>query len=376
MAQGAKILVQGPEKTREIAAEDFFVGVKKTSLEPGEIVTGIVIPPLADNESAVYIKHAVRKAMDLAIIGVAVKLKVEDGICTDAKIALGAVAVTPIRVPKAEEVLIGKKLTDDVIIQASEEAMNSCHPISDIRASAEYRKDMVRVFTKFSILIRGRDRMNGEKNNIRNLYLIRHGKVKFSDGIRRCVGRTDLPLSHVGILQAEDLEIYFKEHPVEAVFSSPLKRCRDTAAYVAANRCEVQIRENLIEQDMGEWENVPMCDLKKTLEAEPISGESRRDGLKRFSKEIEHILNETTGDVACVAHAGVNCCFLSQVLNSPLEQSKSLYQPYGGISRIEIDKKGNMRVAELGIMPTKAPNPFKCEKIWEIYNTPEDIREH
>ncbi len=218
--------------------------------------------------------------------------------------------------------------------------------------------------------------MNDKKSNVRNLYLIRHGKVKFSDGIRRCVGRTDLPLSHVGILQAEDLEIYFKEHPVEAVFSSPLKRCRDTAAYVAANRCEVQIRENLIELDMGEWENVPMCDLKKTLEAEPISGESRRDGLKRFSKEIEHILNETTGDVACVAHAGVNCCFLSQVLNSPLEQSRSLYQPYGGVSRIEIDQKGNMRVAELGIMPTKAPNPFKCEKIWEIYNTPEDIREH
>ena len=75
--------------------EDFFLGVKKTSLEPGEIVTGIVIPPLAENERAAYIKHAVRKAMDLAIIGVAVKIKVEDGVCTDARIALGAVAATP-----------------------------------------------------------------------------------------------------------------------------------------------------------------------------------------------------------------------------------------------------------------------------------------
>ena len=92
LAQGAKILVQGPNKDRIIQAEDFFLGVKKTSLEPGEIVTGIVIPPLAENERAAYIKHAVRKAMDLAIIGVAVKIKVEDGICTDAHIALGAVA--------------------------------------------------------------------------------------------------------------------------------------------------------------------------------------------------------------------------------------------------------------------------------------------
>lgn len=151
LAQGAKILVQGPNSDRVIKIEDFFVGVKKTSLEPGEIVTGIVIPPLGEHEAAAYIKHAVRKAMDLAIIGVAVKIKVEDGICTDAKIALGAVATTPIRAPKAEEALIGKALTDDVIIKASEEAMNSCNPISDIRASAEYRKDMVRVFTKRAI---------------------------------------------------------------------------------------------------------------------------------------------------------------------------------------------------------------------------------
>lgn len=151
VAQGAKILVQGPNKDRCIKIEDFFLGVKKTSLEPGEIVTGIVIPPLKENEAAAYIKHAVRKAMDLAIIGVAVKIKVENGICTDAKIALGAVATTPVRAPKAEEALIGKELTDEVIVKASEEAMNSCNPISDIRASKEYRKDMVRVFTKRAI---------------------------------------------------------------------------------------------------------------------------------------------------------------------------------------------------------------------------------
>ncbi len=151
LAQGAQILVQGPNKDRVIKIDDFFLGVKKTSLEPGEIVTGIVIPPLAENERAAYIKHAVRKAMDLAIIGVAVKIRVEVGICTDAKIALGAVAATPIRAPRAEEALIGKALTDEVIVRASEEAMNSCHPISDIRASAEYRKDMIRVFTKRAI---------------------------------------------------------------------------------------------------------------------------------------------------------------------------------------------------------------------------------
>ncbi|MFQ8734612.1 MAG: FAD binding domain-containing protein [Enterocloster bolteae] len=152
-AQGAKMLVQGPNKDRVIQIEDFFQGVKKTSLEPGEIVTGIVIPPLAENERAAYIKHAVRKAMDLPAHHRRrpVTIKVEDGVCTDARIALGAVAATPVRAPRAEETLIGKELTDEVIVKASEEAMNSCHPISDIRASAEYRKDMIRVFTKRAI---------------------------------------------------------------------------------------------------------------------------------------------------------------------------------------------------------------------------------
>ncbi len=151
LAQNAKILVYGSNGERTIMAEDFFVGVKKTSLQPGEIVTGVVFPPLAENEAVAYIKHAVRKAMDLAIVGVAVKIKVEDGICKDAKIALGAVATTPIRAPKAEEALIGTALTEEDIVKASVEAMNACSPISDIRASKEYRKDMIRVFTKRAI---------------------------------------------------------------------------------------------------------------------------------------------------------------------------------------------------------------------------------
>ena len=218
--------------------------------------------------------------------------------------------------------------------------------------------------------------MEDKRSKVRNLYLIRHGKVQLSDGVRRCIGRTDLPLSHVGILQSEDLEIYFRAHPVEKIYCSPLLRSRDTARYMAGGQYPIEVRENLTELYMGEWENVPMNQLKKTLESEPVHGEGREAGLKRFASEIRKILNETSGDVACVAHAGVNCCFLSSIQHSPLEQSRALYQPYGGISRIEIDTEGQMKIAELGVMPTKALNPFKCEKIWEIYHTPEDIREH
>lgn len=151
VATDAKILVEGVNGKKEIPGTEFFKGVKKTALEPGDIVTGIVFPPLAENQKAVYIKHAVRKAMDLAIVGVAVVLTVEDGICKDARIALGAVATTPIRAPKAEAVLMGKELTEDVIEEAAQAAMDSCSPISDIRASKEYRSAMVKVFTKRAI---------------------------------------------------------------------------------------------------------------------------------------------------------------------------------------------------------------------------------
>jgi carbon-monoxide dehydrogenase medium subunit len=152
VASGASIEVYSAKTgKRTIPAEEFFVGVKRTALQPGEIVTEIVFPPLKENERAVYLKHAVRKAMDLAIVGIAAVIRMENGVCTDARLSAGAVAVKPIRLPDAEEVLKGQKLTDEVIEKAALAAQNECHPISDIRASKEYRSAMVRVFTKRAV---------------------------------------------------------------------------------------------------------------------------------------------------------------------------------------------------------------------------------
>ncbi len=151
LASEAKILYHGQDGNREMNASDFFKGVKKTALKPGDIVTGILFPPMAKNQKGAYIKHSVRKAMDLAIVGVAAVIALEGGICADARIAVGAVATTPIRVPRAEKSLVGKELTEGAIEQAAQLAMDSCNPISDIRASKEYRSAMVRVFTKRAI---------------------------------------------------------------------------------------------------------------------------------------------------------------------------------------------------------------------------------
>ena len=151
LAANAVLTVYNENGIREISMSDFYTGFKKTALVPGDIVTEIRIPALAENQKAAYIKHAVRKAMDLAIVGVAAIVTMNGDVCEDAKIALGAVAVNAVRANKAEDLLKGQKLTDELLEEAASAAMESCHPISDVRASADYRKDMVRVFTKRAI---------------------------------------------------------------------------------------------------------------------------------------------------------------------------------------------------------------------------------
>lgn len=152
LASDATLVIYNAENgKREVSIRQFYTGFKKTLLEAGDIVTEIIIPVWKENQKAAYVKHAVRKAMDLAIVGVAAVITMDGNICTDAKIGLGAVAIHAIRAVEAENILIGKELTDEVLEEAAVAAMNACQPISDVRASAEYRKDMVRVFTKRAV---------------------------------------------------------------------------------------------------------------------------------------------------------------------------------------------------------------------------------
>lgn len=150
MAMNAAVKVFGEKGERTIPIDEFFTGVKRTSLkkEEGEIVTEICIPQLNPGEGSAYIKHSVRKAMDLAIIGSGVWVKMDGNKVADARIAMGGVAVTPMRAKQAEEFLIGKEATDENLAEAGRIASTECHPISDVRASAEYRTDMIRVFTR------------------------------------------------------------------------------------------------------------------------------------------------------------------------------------------------------------------------------------
>lgn len=212
----------------------------------------------------------------------------------------------------------------------------------------------------------------------RYLYLTRHGKVDFPNGERRCIGHTDYDLDETGREQAQALAKFFQNHPLECVYTSPLKRAVETAELMAAGNYPVKVKNNFIELNMGEWENQPLKTLKKTLTSEPELGEHKREGYERFASCVKEALEETTGDIAIVAHAGINSCYLAGLLGSPLNTSRALPQPYGGFSRIRIDGDNNswQYIMDLGIMPKKTPTEEQCEEIWDHYGTPEHVRKH
>ena len=147
MALDASLTLQSTKGTRTVALRDFYMGVRKTVMQPDEMLVDISFPAMATTARGTFIKLALRRAQAISIIDVAVILDTEAGSIKSAAIALGAVAPTIIRAPEAEAYLVGKQLTDDVLEEAARLTMNACKPIDDIRGSAAYRSEMVRVCT-------------------------------------------------------------------------------------------------------------------------------------------------------------------------------------------------------------------------------------
>jgi carbon-monoxide dehydrogenase medium subunit len=150
---GARAVIASRGGEREVSLEDFFRGPGKTMLSQDEILVRLEVPPVKPQTGGEYIKLGIRKSMDIAVVGVAASITLDekDKTCEEARLALGAVAPTPIRARKAEDVLRGKKLDDGVIASAAETASNDAAPVTDIRASNEYRKEMVGVLTRRAI---------------------------------------------------------------------------------------------------------------------------------------------------------------------------------------------------------------------------------
>ena len=142
----AQVDIASADGERSVPIDELFTGPGQTVLAPGEIITRFRLPSPASGSH--YIKHKIREVMDLAFIGVAAAINIDNGTITDARIGLAAVAPTPIRATEAEALLKGNALTPELLEQAGEAAAAGCSPISDLRCSAEHRREMVDVLTR------------------------------------------------------------------------------------------------------------------------------------------------------------------------------------------------------------------------------------
>jgi len=146
---GAKLKILSGADEKLMAIEDFFTGVGKSVLAPHELVGELQVPHPPAHSGGTYIKYAQRGAKALGICNVATWITMEDDICSEAKICMGAVGQTVIRALEAEDILRGKPITSDGIREAAEKASRESQPRSSLlRGSAEYRKEMVKVLTE------------------------------------------------------------------------------------------------------------------------------------------------------------------------------------------------------------------------------------
>jgi carbon-monoxide dehydrogenase medium subunit len=149
MCHDAEVRVVGPRGSRAVPIARFFRGFYEAALEPGEIVTSVRVPPAPAGARGGYVKYTSRSAEDKPLIGVAALVALDTaGRCAHVRLALGGAAPTPIRVERAEAALMGEALTDAAASAAADLAARDAEPLSDLMGSADYRREMIRVWVR------------------------------------------------------------------------------------------------------------------------------------------------------------------------------------------------------------------------------------
>ena len=152
IALGASAVMTSKSGDRVVLLEEFFIDYYETDVQPGEILTNVMVPHAPAGSGSVYLKFLPRTADDYGTVNVAaVVSKEQDGMCKDVRIVLGAAGVTPIRAKDAEDALRGKPLTDENIRAAAVLVKDAVDPLDDFRGSADYKTDMAEVFARRAV---------------------------------------------------------------------------------------------------------------------------------------------------------------------------------------------------------------------------------
>lgn len=153
IAAGAIASVQGPDGRREVPVEDIPAGPGKTTLQPGELVVSLFFPTPAARSSSAYIRFTPRTEMDIAVVGVGIALTLDDkGVCTAAKVAMGAVAEKAIVVPEAAAALVGTTVDEAALENLAKAASNAARPIDDKRGTKVFRTKVSGVIARRTAL--------------------------------------------------------------------------------------------------------------------------------------------------------------------------------------------------------------------------------
>ena len=153
VAAAATVEITGPDGTRTARVEDIPAGPGRTTLQPGEIVSAILLPPRGQNAGDAYLRFIPRTEMDIAVVGCAVSLRLDGDRVTEARVALGAVAPVVKLVPEAAEAILGSTLDDAALEALARAASAACSPIDDKRGTVAFRTEVAGVLAKRAALI-------------------------------------------------------------------------------------------------------------------------------------------------------------------------------------------------------------------------------
>jgi len=148
MALGASVTLASVNGERSVPLHEFYTGLRRNVLRPNELMTAVTVPAMNSDERGIFLKLGLRRAQAIAVVNAAVIVRMAGDVVQSARIALGSVAPTIIRTSTAEAYLVGKGLTTDVIAEAARLAAATPSPIDDVRGTAEYRTEMVRVLVR------------------------------------------------------------------------------------------------------------------------------------------------------------------------------------------------------------------------------------
>jgi carbon-monoxide dehydrogenase medium subunit len=159
LALRARVGLRGPDGERTVPIEEFFTGFYETALGPAEILTHVEVPPLPAGARWTYLKWTPRAHEDKALVGLAVALALDGPHCREARLGLGGVDRSPVVLARTEAALRGRDLDEAAIARAAETAAQEVEPVDDLQGSAEYRRDMVRVWVRRVVtdLVRAQD---------------------------------------------------------------------------------------------------------------------------------------------------------------------------------------------------------------------------